>query len=99
MAYPGSRKGGTDASLGVPTSRVGRPQEAVTSERTTSLLGREPVRGDRPSHRSYRHEALVFRGDDEFLASTVPFIIDGLEADQPVLVAVTPSRKIGRAHV
>ncbi len=64
----------------------------MTSERTASLLGREPVRGDRPSHRSYRHEALVFRGDDEFLASTVPFIVDGLEADQPVLVAVTPSR-------
>ena len=64
----------------------------MTSESTTSVLGRQPARGDRPSHRSYRHEALVFRGDDEFLASTIPFITDGLHADQPVLVAVTPSR-------
>jgi anti-sigma regulatory factor (Ser/Thr protein kinase) len=35
---------------------------------------------------------LVFRGDDEFLANTVPFITDGLRAGQPVLVAVTPAR-------
>jgi anti-sigma regulatory factor (Ser/Thr protein kinase) len=34
----------------------------------------------------------VFRGDVEFLASTVPFITDGLQAGQPVLVAVTPAR-------
>jgi hypothetical protein len=40
---------------------------------------------------------LVFRGDDEFLASTLPFITDGLQADQPVLVAVTPPRiELGR---
>jgi anti-sigma regulatory factor (Ser/Thr protein kinase) len=39
-------------------------------------------------HDSYRHEALLYRGDDEFVAGTVPFIRDGLEAGQPVMVAV-----------
>lgn len=42
-----------------------------------------------PSPTSYRHEALLWHGDDEFLAGTVPFILDGLAAKQPVLVAVT----------
>ena len=39
-------------------------------------------------HESYRHEALLYRGDDEFVAGTVPFIRDGLAAGQPVMVAV-----------
>ncbi|MEP6650995.1 MAG: sensor histidine kinase [Lapillicoccus sp.] len=64
----------------------------MTTESTASVLGRPVARGVRPTHRSYRHEALVWRGDDEFLAGTVPFITEGLRADQPVLVAVTPSR-------
>ena len=85
-------QGGIEASLVAPTRAGADRQEAVTSERTTSILGRQPARGDRPTHRSYRHEAFVFRGDDQFLASTVPFITEGLEAGQPVLVAVTPAR-------
>lgn len=39
-------------------------------------------------HESYRHEALLYRGDDQFVAGTVPFIRDGLDAGQPVMVAV-----------
>ena len=39
-------------------------------------------------HDSYRHEALLYRGMDEFVAGTVPFIREGLDADQPVMVAV-----------
>jgi len=39
-------------------------------------------------HDSYRHEALLYRGDDEFVAGTVPFIREGLDAGQPVMVAV-----------
>ena len=38
-------------------------------------------------HDSYRHEALLYRGDDEFVAGTVPFIREGLQAGQPVMVA------------
>ena len=39
-------------------------------------------------HESYRHEALLYRGEDEFVAGTVPFIREGLAAGQPVMVAV-----------
>jgi anti-sigma regulatory factor (Ser/Thr protein kinase) len=38
----------------------------------------------------FRHESLLYAGDDEFLGGTVPFIEDGLEAGEPVLVAVGP---------
>ena len=39
------------------------------------------------------HEAFLYSGDDEFLAGTVPFIVSGVEADEPVMVAVA-ARKI-----
>ena len=38
----------------------------------------------------FRHEALFYADEDEFLASTVSFVRDGLWADEPVLVAVGP---------
>ncbi len=47
-----------------------------------------PVR----AHSSYRHEALLYRGDDELLASTLEFVEEGLALDQPVMVAVVSSR-------
>lgn len=40
----------------------------------------------------YRHEAMLWRGEDEFLAGSVPFIRDGLEASEPVMVATTERR-------
>lgn len=43
-------------------------------------------------HESYRHEAFFWRDDEEFLAGMVPFIQDGLEADEPVMVAVIDER-------
>jgi hypothetical protein len=43
-------------------------------------------------HRSYRHEAFLYRGEDEFLAGTVPFVDDGVAAGQPVMVAIRGSR-------
>jgi anti-sigma regulatory factor (Ser/Thr protein kinase) len=49
-------------------------------------------------HDSYRHEALLYRGEDEFVAGTVPFIRGGLEAGQPVMVAVI-APKIERLRV
>ena len=36
----------------------------------------------------FRHEALIYRDADEFLAVATPFILAGLEAGEPVLVAV-----------
>jgi anti-sigma regulatory factor (Ser/Thr protein kinase) len=34
----------------------------------------------------FRHEALLYAGEEEFLAGTVPFIRDGVRLDEPVLV-------------
>jgi hypothetical protein len=39
-------------------------------------------------HSSYRHEAFLYRGDDDFLAGTVSFVESGVAAGQPVMVAV-----------
>ena len=43
-------------------------------------------------HRAYQHEALLFRGEDDFLEGTIPFILDGISLDQPVMVALPPPR-------
>ena len=37
---------------------------------------------------TFQHEALIYEGRDGFLAGTLPFIRDGLESGEPVLVAV-----------
>jgi anti-sigma regulatory factor (Ser/Thr protein kinase) len=37
---------------------------------------------------AFRHEALFYAGEDEFLAGTVPFVVDGLEREESVLVVV-----------
>jgi len=36
----------------------------------------------------YRHEALFYRGDEEFLAGTLPEVREAVEADAAVLVAM-----------
>ena len=45
-----------------------------------------PVR----SQQSYRHEAFLWHDATDFAAGMVPFIRDGLEAGEPVLVALIP---------
>jgi anti-sigma regulatory factor (Ser/Thr protein kinase) len=42
---------------------------------------------------AFRHQALFYAGDDDFVARTVPFLRDGVHRDEPVLVVV-PGRKI-----
>jgi anti-sigma regulatory factor (Ser/Thr protein kinase) len=42
----------------------------------------------RLAERALRHDALLYAGDDEFLAGTLPFIRSGVEAGEAVLVAV-----------
>ena len=44
-------------------------------------------------HEAFRHEALFYADEDDFLAGTVPFVRDGVAAGEPVLVAVTAARK------
>ena len=49
----------------------------------------------RPRQAAFRHEALLYAGDEEFLAGTVPFIRDGLEGGEPVLVVVDSAKIAG----
>ena len=48
----------------------------------------------RGSGQDFRHDALLYAGDEEFVAGTVPFILTGIEAGEPVLVVVD-KHKIG----
>ena len=43
-------------------------------------------------HDSYRHECHFYRGAVSFVAAVLPFIRDGLNRDQPVMVAVSEPR-------
>jgi anti-sigma regulatory factor (Ser/Thr protein kinase) len=40
----------------------------------------------------FRHEALLYRGEEEFLAGTLAFIRDAVWAGEPVLVAVSEAK-------
>src|SRR4051812_22753633 len=41
---------------------------------------------------AFQHEAFFYAGTDEFLAGAVPFLLGGLENDEPMLVAVPAVR-------
>ena len=41
---------------------------------------------------AFRHEALFYSGDDGFLAGTVPFLREAIDAEQPALVVVSAAR-------
>ncbi len=41
---------------------------------------------------AFAHEALLYAGSDDFLEGTVPFIQEGVAADEPILVAVPAER-------
>ncbi len=43
-------------------------------------------------HGRYRHEALLYSGQDEFLAGTAALIIGAVQAGQPVLAALTADK-------
>ncbi|MEV6627401.1 anti-sigma factor RsbA family regulatory protein [Amycolatopsis sp. NPDC051106] len=43
--------------------------------------------------RPFRHPALFYRGDSEYLAGVVPFVLDALDRGEPVAVAV-PARNL-----
>ena len=45
-----------------------------------------PVR----ARQSYRHEAFLWHGRDEFVQRLAPFIQEGIDAGEAVMVAVTP---------
>jgi anti-sigma regulatory factor (Ser/Thr protein kinase) len=41
---------------------------------------------------AFRHEALLYAGDEGFVAGTVPFIRDGVAAGEPILVVVDAAK-------
>jgi len=41
---------------------------------------------------AFRHEALLYSGDDGFLAGTVPFLSKAIDTEQPALVVVSAAR-------
>jgi anti-sigma regulatory factor (Ser/Thr protein kinase) len=45
-----------------------------------------------PREETFRHEALFYGGADEFVDRTAPFIREGLEADESVLVVVNADK-------
>lgn len=44
------------------------------------------------AHSSFRHEAFLYRGPEQFLAGAVPFVREALTLAQPVMVALAPER-------
>jgi anti-sigma regulatory factor (Ser/Thr protein kinase) len=46
-----------------------------------------------PAPAAFDHEALFYRGDDDFLAGVLPFVREGLERDEAVVVA-EPSERL-----
>ena len=40
----------------------------------------------------FAHEALLYAGDDAFLDGTMPFVREGLEADEPTLLVLTADK-------
>jgi hypothetical protein len=44
-----------------------------------------------PVPRGFVHHACLYGSDDDFLATALPFVADGLRAGEPVLAATTPA--------
>ena len=40
----------------------------------------------------FRHEALLYAGEDSFVDATLPFVRDAVDAGEPILVAVAPAK-------
>jgi anti-sigma regulatory factor (Ser/Thr protein kinase) len=43
-------------------------------------------------HAGFQHRALIYEGEGEYLAGTLPFLEAALEAEEPALVAVGPAQ-------
>jgi hypothetical protein len=77
---------GPDSTIRVGQVSIRASRHSPTSE------GRDISQPRTTANRTYRHEALLWRDVDEFLSSTLPFISDGLAAEEPVMVAVVAER-------
>jgi anti-sigma regulatory factor (Ser/Thr protein kinase) len=59
--------------------------------RASSVRGSACVNAVEPAT-GFAHDALLYAGDAGFVAGAVPFVLDGIEAGEPVLVAVERSK-------
>jgi len=57
------------------------------------LRAAAPLRWAEPETAGFRHEAMLYAGDDEFLAGALRFLREGLARGEPAMVVVSP-RKI-----
>lgn len=57
-----------------------------------AILGKDPVPTAAPirARQSYRHEAFLWRSPADFVSGLVPFVRDGVDAGEPVMVALIP---------
>jgi hypothetical protein len=65
--------------------------DVAPSTRGAHASGRRPKA---PSGAAFQHTALFYRDEGEYLRGTVPFILAGHEAGEPVAVAV-PGARLG----
>jgi anti-sigma regulatory factor (Ser/Thr protein kinase) len=68
-----------------------KPRKTMVEPRRAAPSAQPHPASVRP-HRSYQHEALLFRGEHDFMEGTVPFILEGLTLDQPVMIGATGQR-------
>jgi hypothetical protein len=83
LARMGDRDGARQTTVLVQQP-VDRPA-ARRARRSRDIVAPRSV----TAHRTFRHEALLWRGIDDFLATTVPFVRDGLDGGEAVMVAAT----------
>jgi hypothetical protein len=82
-------------ALGHKTSSAGSRSVTIGGRRVVAYA----VQVSTPSARCFQddrfvHEAVFYEGEDDFAAQTVPFILDGVAAGEPTLVAVGEGRNL-----
>ena len=74
--------------FGALTSACGRPIPVFP--RVTGW--RRPQSTSRPGPRGFRHEALLYAGEDGFVEGTLPWLRDAVAAQEPTLVVVSAAK-------
>jgi DNA-binding GntR family transcriptional regulator len=62
----------------------------AAAERQVRLSAGRFLAGSAPSPNGLVHRALIYSGDEDFLATVMPFVEEGLSGDERVLVVTTP---------
>jgi predicted small metal-binding protein len=79
----------------IPFQRRGEPRrnpDPAGDDRWRSTTVASAAHWPQFAHSSYRHECVFYSGTDGFLDQVIPFILDGLALDQPVMVAIAEPR-------